>query len=104
MPWSDHSEQPIRLIESATDQKAKEVVPASAIGATRVPEAPPTQDDEELVDYEASPEHSNMEINVVHFSEEYLAISEEETTHLDFGLLKCSLAWPKESNNHLKSL
>jgi len=33
--------------------------------------------DEELVDYEASPEHSNMEINVVHFSEEYYAVSEE---------------------------
>jgi hypothetical protein len=27
-------------------------------------------DDEELVDYEASPEHSNIEINVVHFSKE----------------------------------
>ena len=38
------------------------------------------------MDYEASPAHSNIEINVVHFSEEYYAISEEEEAALlDFG-------------------
>ena len=42
--------------------------------------------DEELVDYEASPERSNMKINVVRFSEEYYAILEEkEAALLDFG-------------------
>ena len=56
------------------------------------------------MDYEASPEHSNMEINVVHFSEEYLAISEEETTHLDFGPRETKFQKPKESDNHLKAL
>jgi len=43
-------------------------------------------EDEELVDYEASPERTKMEINVVRFSNDYLVILEEETSHLDFGL------------------
>ena len=40
------------------------------------------QGDEELVDYEASPEHSNMEINVVHMSSDYFVVPEEELAHL----------------------
>ena len=35
-----------------------------------VPAVPVALGDEELVDYEASPESSNMEINVVCFSED----------------------------------
>jgi hypothetical protein len=54
-------------------------------GASEAPATPFTIEDEELVDYEASPECTNMEINVVHFSDDYWAISEEETAHLDFG-------------------
>ena len=51
-----------------------------------VPAVPVDLGDEELVDYEASPEHSNMEINIVRFSEEYYVVSEEkEAAHLDFG-------------------
>jgi hypothetical protein len=41
-----------------------------------VPVVPTALGDEELVDYEASLERSNMEINVVRFSEEYYAVSE----------------------------
>jgi hypothetical protein len=33
-----------------------------------VPLVPPAMEDEELVDYEASPERNNLEINVVHMS------------------------------------
>ena len=39
--------------------------------------APPAKEDEELVDYEASPEHNNLEINNVHMSSDYLIIPEE---------------------------
>ena len=47
--------------------------------------APIVQEDEELVDYEPSPEHSNMEINVVHMSSDYFIAPEEELSHLQFG-------------------
>ena len=45
-----------------------------------------------------------MEINVVHFSEDYLAILEEVTSHLDFGPREAVFQKPKESDNHLKVL
>ena len=57
------------------------------------------------MDYEASPAHSNMEINVVHFSEEYYAVSEEEeATILDFGPREAVFQKPKELDSHLKAL
>jgi len=43
---------------------------------------PLVQEDEELVDYEASPGHTNMEINVVHLSSDYFVVPEEEMAHL----------------------
>jgi len=59
---------------------------------------------EELVDYEASPECTNMEINVMHFSDDYWAIPEEETAHLDFGPREAIFQKPKDSDNHLMAL
>jgi len=56
------------------------------------------------VDYEASPEHTSMEINVVRFSDDYWAIPEEETAHLDFGPREAIFQKPKDSDNHLKAL
>ena len=44
--------------------------------------APPAKEEEELVDYEASLEHSNLQMNVVHMSLDYLIIPEEEVAHL----------------------
>ena len=44
--------------------------------------APPAKEDEELVDYEASPEHNYLEINVVHMSSDYLIIPKEEVAQL----------------------
>ena len=82
---SDHSEQPVRQVEPEIEKKANEAPHALAPGTTEVPVAPPAREDKELLDYEASPESSNMEINVVRFSDDYLVISEEETTHLEFG-------------------
>jgi len=82
---SDRSEQPVRPVGSESEQKAEEDIPTSVPSKTEVPAAPSTTEDEELVDYVASPEHSNMEINVVCFSDVYLVIPEEETAHMDFG-------------------
>ena len=56
------------------------------------------------MDYEASPECTSMGINVVRFSDDYWAIPEEETAHLDFGLREAIFQKPKDSDNHLKAL
>ena len=61
-------------------------------------------EDEELVDYEASPERNNLEINVVHMSSDYLVVPEEEVAHLQFGPRDAVFQKPKESENHLKAL
>ena len=66
--------------------------------------APPAKEDEELVDYEASPERNNLEINVVHMSLYYLIISEEGVAHLLFGPHDAVFQKPMESDNHLKAL
>ena len=47
--------------------------------------APPVTEEEELVDYEVSPERNNLEINVVYMSLDYLIIPEDEVAHLQFG-------------------
>ena len=39
-------------------------------------------EDEELVDYEASLECTNLEINVVHLSSDYFVVPEEDMAHL----------------------
>jgi len=101
---SDRSEQPVRLVDPEPEQKAKEIVPTLAPSTSEVPAAPSTAEDEELVDYEASPECTNMELNVVHFFEDYLVISEEETAHLDFGSREAIFQKPKDLDNHLKAL
>ena len=56
------------------------------------------------MDYEASPECNNLEINVVHMSSDYLIIPEEEVVHLQFGPRDAVFQKPKESDNHLKAL
>jgi len=66
--------------------------------------APPAREEEELVDYEASPECSNLEINVVHMSSDYFIVPEGEVAHLQFGPRDAVFQKPKESDNHLKAL
>ena len=56
------------------------------------------------MDYEASPERSNMEIYVVHFSEDYYAVSDKNAAQLDFRPHEAVFQKPKESDNHLKAL
>ena len=100
---SDRQVHPIRPVEPMVGQTAED----NALGLRdEVPVVPAALGEEELVDYEASPVHSNMEINVVRFSEEYYAISEEEeeAALLDFGPREAVFQKPKELNNHLKAL
>ena len=100
---SDRQVQPVRPGEPVVEQTAEFTTSASRDEAPVVLAA---LVEEELVDYEASPAHSNMEINVVRFSEEYYAVSEEEeeAALLDFGPREAVFQKPKESDNHLKAL
>jgi hypothetical protein len=66
--------------------------------------APLVQEDEELVDYEASPKRNNMEINVVRLSSDYSVVPAEDLAHLEFEPCDVVFQKPKESDNHLKTL
>ena len=99
---SDRQAQPVRLVEPVIEQVAEVNTSASR---DEVPAIFAAMGDEELVDYEASPTHRNMEINAVHFSEEYYnVLEEEEAALLDFGPREAIFQKPKESDNHLKAL
>ena len=68
---SDRQAQPIRPVQPVVEQKVEATTSALH---DEVPAVPAALGDEELVDYEASPERTNVEINVVHFSDDYWAI------------------------------
>jgi hypothetical protein len=57
------------------------------------------EDDEELVDYNSSPERMNLEINVVH-----LFVDGSVPTVEDFGPKYSIFQKPKDTDNHLKAL
>ena len=79
---SDCPEPPVRPVEPSAESTAESVVPVSVSRVKEVEPAPPAREEEELVDYEASPECSNLEINVVHMSSDYLIIPKEEVAQL----------------------
>ena len=81
---SDCLETPFRPIEPGAEGTAESAVPVSVSHVDEVEPAPLAKEEEELVDYEASPECSNLEINVVHMSSDYLIIPKEEVAHLQF--------------------
>ena len=56
------------------------------------------------MDYEASLERTNLEINVVHFSSDYFVVLEEDLAHLQFGPREAVFQKPSEKDNHLKAL
>jgi hypothetical protein len=62
------------------------------------------EDDEQLVDYTSSPEHLNMDINVLHMSMDGSVLSKEDIAHLDFGPKEAIFQKPKDGANHLKAL
>jgi hypothetical protein len=61
---------------------------------------------EDLVDYEASPEHPGMDVNVITFSADCTMVGDDEpvVAQFDFGPKEAAFTKPKESVNHLKSL
>jgi hypothetical protein len=61
---------------------------------------------EDLVDYEASPEHPGMDVNVIIFSVDCTIIGDDEpvVAQFDFGPKEAAFTKPKESINHLKPL
>ena len=94
----DHPKQPIRLVKPSAKSTAESAVPVLTSRVDEVEPAPLAKEDEELVDYEVSPEHSNLEINVVHMSSDHFIVPKEEVAHLQFGPRDAVFQKPKESN------
>jgi hypothetical protein len=61
---------------------------------------------EDLVDYEVSPEHPGMDVNVITFSADCTIIDDDEpiVAQYNFGPKEVAFTKPKESVNHLKPL
>jgi hypothetical protein len=61
---------------------------------------------EDLVDYEASLEHTGMDINMITFSVDCTIVGDDEriVAQFDFGPKEAAFTKPKESVNHLKPL
>ena len=73
---SDRSDQLVRPVEPTAEPAAESAPPVSVTSVDDAPAVPLTAEDEELVDYEASPEHTNLEVNVVHLSSDYFVVPE----------------------------
>ena len=71
---SDRSDQPVRPVEPSAEATTESVLPVSVPSVDEASVVPPIAEDEELVDYEVSPERTNMEINVVHLSSDYFVV------------------------------
>jgi len=98
---SDHSEQPVRPVEPSAEPAAESAPPVLVSSVDEAPAIIPAPEDEELVDYEASLERTNMEINVVHLSSDYFVVPEEDVAHLQFGPCEAMFHKPSEKDNHL---
>jgi hypothetical protein len=100
---------------SKADHLALEARPSAphqkAPGDSRVPMDQSCDEDGDLlgeytVDYEASLQHTSMEVNVISFSADYTIIRDDEhvVSQFDFGPKDMIFTKPKESVNHLKLL
>jgi hypothetical protein len=93
-----------------TDHPTPESGPSALHQDTSNDAPPPMEEDdllgEDLVDYEASLEHTGMDINVITFSTDCTIISDDEpiVAQFDFGPKEAAFTKPKESVNHLKPL
>ena len=79
---SDRCSRPVRPVEPSAESAAESAPPVSVSSVDEAPVVPPTAEDEELVDYEVSPDRTNLEINVVHLSSDYFVVPEEDMAHL----------------------
>jgi hypothetical protein len=61
---------------------------------------------EDLVDYEASPEHLGVDVKVITFSADCTIVGNDEhaVAQFDFSPKEAAFTKPKESVNHLKPL
>jgi len=98
---SDRSDQPV---EPSAELTAELAAPVSVSSVDETPTVPLVPEEEELVDYEASPECTNLEINVVHLSSDYFVVPEEDLAHLQFGPREAVFQKSSEKDNHLKAL
>ena len=101
---SDHRSRPVRPVEPTAEPAAESAPPVSDPSVDEALAVPLTAEDEELVDYEASPERTNLEINVVHLSSDYFVVPEEDLAHLQFGPREAVFQKPSEKGSHLKAL
>ena len=76
---SDRRSRPVRPVEPTAELAAEPILVPSVDKAAVVPLI---TEDEELVDYEVSPECTNLEINVVHLSSDYFVVPDEDLAHL----------------------
>jgi hypothetical protein len=65
---------------------------------------PAPEDNEQLVDYSSSPEHVNLDTNVVHLFVDGSVPKEEDLAHLDFCPKDAIFNKPKDTDNHLNAL
>jgi hypothetical protein len=93
-----------------TDRPTLESVPFALHQDTSNDVSTPMEEDdllgEDLVDYEASPEHTGMDINVITFFADCTIVGDEEpvVAQFDFGPKEAAFTKPKELVNHLKPL
>jgi hypothetical protein len=62
--------------------------------------------EEDLVDYEVSPERPGMDVNIITFSADCTIVGDDEpiVAQFNFGPKEVAFTKPKESVNHLKPL
>jgi hypothetical protein len=79
--------------------------PSSGVDVTSSPATMEEDTDDDLLDYEPSPAHNGMEVNVVYLSTtDYSLLEEEEVLQLPLGPQDAIFKKLAESEDHLKSL
>jgi hypothetical protein len=95
---------PVQAVQPPVAEEAPIDASSTPMQCDELTSAAVPEDDEQLVDYASSPEHLNMDINVIHMSMDGSVILEEEMAHLDFGPKEAIFQKPKDGANHLKAL
>jgi hypothetical protein len=94
----------------STDRPTLESGPSALCQDTSNDVMTPMEEDdllgEDLVDYEASPKHTGMDINVMTFCADCTIVGDDDPVvdQFDFGPKEAAFTKPKEIVNHLKPL
>jgi hypothetical protein len=79
--------------------------PSSSVDGTSSPATMEEDTNNDLLDYEPSPAHNDIEVNVVHLSSiDYSLLEEEEVSQLALGQQDAIFKKPAELEDHLKPL